>query len=245
MVWVRYDDEFHHHDKVMSARDTDPGSLALHLLGNTWTASSKTPGWVPAYVPRQLVGPKGKKWAQVLADARLWDIGELDGKPGWWVHDFDTYNPVDEATKRRRSESARKAANARWHPEEDAATHAPGMPDACDPHAEDMPSDAIARGHPVPVPVPSGGSSEGGDRPVTLRQVGASKPPTCSQHPNGNYDGPCAGCKRVREYEQRMDAEVARERVAAAANCPDCHGTNWLESEDGKPVRKCDHRRAS
>lgn len=156
MVWVRYDDEFHHHDKVMEARDADPGSLALHLLGNTWTASSKTPGWIPNYVPRQLAGAKAKKWAQILVDARLWDAGELDGKPGWWVHDFDTYNPVDEATKKRRSDSARKAANARWHPETDAGTHADGnaerMRDASGENAATMPSDAIARGRPVPVP---------------------------------------------------------------------------------------------
>lgn len=114
MVWVRYDDEFHHHSKVMEVKADDPGALALHLLGNTWTASTKTPGWIPAGVPKQLVGSRGPKWAKVLSDATLWDEGENDEKVGWWVHDFETYNPVDAATKAKRSESARKAANARW-----------------------------------------------------------------------------------------------------------------------------------
>lgn len=165
MSWVRYDDNFHHHDKVMQVRDLDAGALGLHVLANTWTATSKSPGWVPIHVPRQLVGGRGKKWAQILVTARLWDAGEFESASGWWVHDYGTYNPVDEATKQRRADAARKAANARWHPDAcdtdasghlngHAASHAEDMPTVCDVIAETMPSDAIARGRPVPLPKP-------------------------------------------------------------------------------------------
>lgn len=87
MSWVRYDDGFHDHLKVMEARDRDPGSLALHLLANTWSARSKRPGFVPAVVPRQLVGAKAKRWADILVESGLWHAVE----GGWEFHDWADY----------------------------------------------------------------------------------------------------------------------------------------------------------
>jgi hypothetical protein len=98
---------------------------------------------------------------------------------------------------------------------------------------------------PAPNNTTTGGGSLEGDRYETLRPVSATKPPTCSTHPNGDFDGPCAGCKRVREYGDKLEAEAKRAAAIAAANCRDCHGTNWAEDEEGNPKRKCDHRRTA
>lgn len=86
-------------------------------------------------------------------------------------------------------------------------------------------------------------SSVGGERTETLRAVRATEPPTCLSHPDGNFDGPCAGCKRVREYGDKNAEQARRDALSAAANCPRCNGTNWLEDEQGNPTKKCDHQR--
>lgn len=154
MAWVRYDDRFSNHEKVLAVRAKDPGALALHLLANTWTSSTKTPGWIPAHAPSQLVGTKGKKWAALLVAVNLWEVGTLGDETGWWVHDFDTYNPVDEATKAKRSESARRAANARW----DAKRMRDALQDAgrtqCDEQCVTDADSCLTRGHPDPQPQP-------------------------------------------------------------------------------------------
>jgi hypothetical protein len=85
--------------------------------------------------------------------------------------------------------------------------------------------------------------SFGGERPETLRAVDATKPPTCQTHPDGNFDGPCGGCKRVREWGDKGEARAKADAVKAAKECDDCGGTGWLEDPKTKtPTRKCDHR---
>jgi hypothetical protein len=81
-------------------------------------------------------------------------------------------------------------------------------------------------------------SSEGGTSP----SAGASRPtfPThCTDHQHIENPGPCGGCKAKRESIERAQ----RSRIAAVGECLDCHGSNWLEDENGNATRKCDHRR--
>jgi hypothetical protein len=87
----------------------------------------------------------------------------------------------------------------------------------------------------------------GGESNETLQAAsGPNQPPRCNRHPDGNpANTPCAGCARVREYGDRLEAQARTEQAAAAANCPHCHGTNWREDEEGNPTRKCDHRRTA
>lgn len=87
MSWVRYDDGFHDHPKVIDALDRDPGSVSLHLLANTWSSKTKRPGFVPHSAPNRLVGTKGKRWAAILVEAGLWH--EVEG--GWEFHDWQDY----------------------------------------------------------------------------------------------------------------------------------------------------------
>jgi hypothetical protein len=80
----------------------------------------------------------------------------------------------------------------------------------------------------------------GGERSVTSPATRGTKPPTCPKHPDGNSDEPCRACAKVREWDQRTEQRIAKERAERIANCPDCGGGHWRE--DGT---KCDHSRRS
>lgn len=92
MAWVRYDDNFHDHDKVAVVRAEAPEALALHLLANTWTSRTDRPGFVPSAIPTVLVGrAKGRKWTELLVSAGLWV--EVEG--GWEFYNWKReYGPV-------------------------------------------------------------------------------------------------------------------------------------------------------
>lgn len=85
---------------------------------------------------------------------------------------------------------------------------------------------------------------KGGERPVTLRASDASKPPTCQTHPDGDFDGPCGGCRKVREWHERVDKRTEqqlREQAAAAlAACSRCDPDGWVLDVNGDATaRKC------
>jgi len=107
--WVRYDDGFSSHPKVCQVIAEEPGALALHVLGNTWSSTTKRPGFIPAHQPGVLVADKrkGARWAVLLERAGLWD--KVEG--GWEFHDHADYResaarstpgtPADLSEKRR------------------------------------------------------------------------------------------------------------------------------------------------
>lgn len=76
MAWVRYDDQFPINPKVTAVTVEDPGALALHLLANTWSNTTKTPGYVPPHQPTALLHDRGlaEKWADQLVRAGLWHV---------------------------------------------------------------------------------------------------------------------------------------------------------------------------
>ena len=90
MAWVRYDDGFHEHDKVLPLRAGCVEALALHVLANAWTSRSDEPGYVPLHLPGLLVGNKGKaqRWAAALVEVGLWDV---EGAGGWRFHNHEKY----------------------------------------------------------------------------------------------------------------------------------------------------------
>lgn len=74
MAWVRYDDQFPINAKVTAVVVEEPGALSLHVLANTWSNTTKTPGYVPAHQPTALLYDRAlaEKWADVLVRAGLW-----------------------------------------------------------------------------------------------------------------------------------------------------------------------------
>jgi hypothetical protein len=117
MGWGRIDDRFDDHQKVIDLLEYEQGAAAVGLwtLCFTWAHRStrkpgKTPGLIPASLPRRYVGPAGRELAGLLVKVGLW---EERGEDGWLFHDFDKYLPTEQ-TRDARAEAGRKGAAARW-----------------------------------------------------------------------------------------------------------------------------------
>jgi len=116
MGWGRIDDTFDDHPKVLALLDAEEGAAAIGLwtLCFTWAhrntrKKGKTPGLLPASLPRRYLGPVARDLAALLVKEGLWE--PVDG--GWQIHDFDQYLPTTKASEAR-SEAGRKGAEARW-----------------------------------------------------------------------------------------------------------------------------------
>ena len=68
MAWVRYDDQFPINGKVTAVIADDAGALALQVLANTWSNTTKFPGYIPPHQPGMLLADKAlaAQWAAVL-----------------------------------------------------------------------------------------------------------------------------------------------------------------------------------
>jgi hypothetical protein len=105
MAWVKVDDQFFRHPKVMSAgRD----ARDLYLVGLCYCAQSLTDGFIPRAALRVLGAEAEIDQAQASAD-RLVEVGlwELAAE-GYMVHDYHKYQPTRErvlATREVRAEA--------------------------------------------------------------------------------------------------------------------------------------------
>lgn len=116
MGWARMDDGFDDHPKVLALLDEEHGLAAIGLWTLVWTYAhrttrkrGKTPGLIPASLPRRYAGPAGRELAALLVKVGLWDVlGD-----GWQIHDFGDYLPTEE-TSAKRAEAGRRGAARRW-----------------------------------------------------------------------------------------------------------------------------------
>jgi hypothetical protein len=102
-MWVKIDDHFPNHPKVVRAG----GDAAwLYLCGLCYCAEHLTDGKIPAaMVPRLSDRKAPMKLARKLVDVGLWDGSETTG---FVVHDWCDWNPsADEARKKRSAKPAR------------------------------------------------------------------------------------------------------------------------------------------
>lgn len=176
MGWGRIDDEFDEHPKVLALLDENDEADAAAALA-IWSLCfpyahrnsrkrGRTPGFIPAGLPRRYLGSLGRRGAEILVKHRLWDITDN----GWVFHDFAEYLP-SEKVREERAAAGRKGAAARWHgkgkpeatpsqpdgklPSDDGSLPSgDGKPMANDGNAEaNDGSHAPARRDPIPVPV--------------------------------------------------------------------------------------------
>lgn len=239
MGWARLDDGFHDHPKV------DGLSLAavgLYTLSLTWAHRHRRKAVVAGHVPDSRVarvgGPKAKALAAELVTAGLWESEPNLG--GYLIHDFADYLPKERDPEERR-EAGRRGAESKWQ----AARQGDGKPDGKLP-SDSLASDGSRASAPAfPTRLSTSEGYEEGDRLVPLRAADASSTPKCSKHPNGDAPGPCAGCARVREHEERLEAAAAELRRRAIEGCPDCSGTSWIVDPADGTSRKCGHRRTA
>jgi hypothetical protein len=109
VAWVRYDDQFPINGKVTAVIADDAGALALQLLANTWSNTTKFPGYIPPHQPGMLLADKAlaAQWAAVLVRHGMFhERGnecpeckeEYAGLPddkmaGWVIHNAKDYRP--------------------------------------------------------------------------------------------------------------------------------------------------------
>ena len=87
MAWVRLDDQFTDHPKVVAA---GPLAAWLYVCGLTYCARHLTDGLIPVAQVRQMAASGAGKLAAALVAVGLWE--EAPG--GYRVHDYLEYNPT-------------------------------------------------------------------------------------------------------------------------------------------------------
>ena len=102
-MWVRLDDRFPWHPKVIGLSHP---AFRTFVEGLCYAGAHLTNGFVPAPIPR----PKD---AGELVKARLWIP---DGSNGWIVHDFHDWNPSADDVRRRRLADAERKRRSRDRP---------------------------------------------------------------------------------------------------------------------------------
>lgn len=125
MAWAKLDDRYDDNRKVKRAWREHPRAVGLHAMAITYSSRHETDGFLDAiWVEERLPNAKERAGC-VLALVSAGLFSEVEG--GWQVHDYLDYNPsrveLDEQ-REARSESARKAAKARWGAESNGSASA-------------------------------------------------------------------------------------------------------------------------
>jgi hypothetical protein len=107
MPWVKLDDSFYSHPKVVAA---GVEAVGLYVMALTYCSHHLTDGHVPAGWVKEKVGGRARKLAGALVEHSLW---EQNGS-GWLIHDYLDFNPARASIlEKRRKDSERKAAGSR------------------------------------------------------------------------------------------------------------------------------------
>jgi hypothetical protein len=115
LPWVRLDTQFPSNPKILTLI-----AAGKYRSAFVWTASLAysgahgTDGFIPTRALPFLHATKAN--ARDLVDVGLW----IETIGGWLINSWDEFQPSNAETqerKKRAIEAARRAANARWHPE--------------------------------------------------------------------------------------------------------------------------------
>lgn len=102
MPWFKVDDQLHSHPK---GRRAGLPALGLWAMCGSWSMAYKTDGFVPDWV---VTGwSNGRKLADQLVAASLWEPSNRNGEDGWEFHDWADFQPTSDEIEKER-ESARK-----------------------------------------------------------------------------------------------------------------------------------------
>jgi hypothetical protein len=155
MAWVRIDDAFRHHPKVVEA---GPLGIALHVCGLSYAAQYLTDGFLPQRVVPTLCDFRGvlfvgmderdeitpESVADALVRVGLWEKEDY----GYRIHDYLEYNPSRAQVM---AERAAKVASGRAGGIATAVARATAEPQQS---GSGRSSKTPAELQPVPVPVP-------------------------------------------------------------------------------------------
>lgn len=248
MTWFRVDDKFGEHPKVRAIpRSMRRNAVGLWTLAGTWCAANVTTtegqdGNVPGYMVEELCCDDED--AAQLVRVGLWHASghscasscpQPRDACGYVFHEWGSLQYTREQVLAKREADAERKRKSRDKHRTEQLSHAG--------HSVTPSGSAL----PDPTrPVPVSGLEGGVPNETQRARPGTTPPPTCIRHPDGNpTDEPCGGCARIREHGHRTDALAAETRLRARQRCPDCHGSGWIETDDGRPAAKCHHERTA
>lgn len=107
MPWVKLDDQFFSHPKVLTAGGD---AALLYLAGLCYCQAHLTDGVIPAVaVPRLTDRRNSLKLAEKLIESRLWERHDQ----GYLVHDYHDHNDESEKVKAKRAATKNRVAEWR------------------------------------------------------------------------------------------------------------------------------------
>ncbi len=121
MSWVKIDDQFPEHPKLMAVGLEGQG---LQIAALCYCARQLTDGFIPAAALPLLtgLGPKASTtWTERMVAAGLWEPIANGMANGWQIHDYLQYNPARkdvleqrQRVSQERSKAGSKGAANRW-----------------------------------------------------------------------------------------------------------------------------------
>lgn len=119
-MWVRLEDDFDEHPKVVQA---GPVAQAMWTNALAWSNRKGTDGFIPKAQVSRLIALDGPHVADNLTHRdlveTLLDLGMFDlADDGYRIHDYHDYQPTPAqraALSAKRSDAGRKGAQARWN----------------------------------------------------------------------------------------------------------------------------------
>lgn len=107
MPWVRIDDGFYMHPKVIGL---SPAAIGLHVCGLCYAADNLTDGLIPkAAIGRLTSARSATKMLAELEAAGMW----IDEGKSWRIHDYLDYQPTREKVLAEREQAAERQRRAR------------------------------------------------------------------------------------------------------------------------------------
>lgn len=265
MPWFRVDDKFGEHPKVRAIpRARRRNAMGLWILAGAWCALVTSDGHVPGYMVEELCAEDTD--ATELVRVGLWhshghdceDCAQPNDPDGYVMHGWAELQPTRAEVEAKRKADADRAQKYR---DRKRAEREAGDPESTR-HASVTRDEAersrssVLPGPTRPDPARIPMVTEREDRYETSRASDATALPSlnpddarCTAHRGIDEPGPCRGCMRARQAvealagESKTAAEAAkREKLKAREECGRCGGSGWIETVDGKPAAKCDHR---
>lgn len=98
MGWIRLDDRFAEHPKILELTDRE---LRVHVNALCYTARAQDPHITPAAL--RVLGAT-RRQAGRLAEVGVWDVNDN----GWMIHDWDDYQRREDRTHAERQKRYRQ-----------------------------------------------------------------------------------------------------------------------------------------
>jgi hypothetical protein len=109
MPWIRFEDNFAEHPKVLSISDA---AFRLHVRAIGYCSRHLTDGAVSQAAVRSLSAGRSTRLAAELVKSRMWTVTD----DGFLIHDYLEYQPSRSDTldiRRKRAAAGRAGASAR------------------------------------------------------------------------------------------------------------------------------------